>query len=104
VITIKILGVAFTNGLPVIVRVQQIITSNDQALYARKFLRARALCETIKAVLRSVVLARFLYASSALLRFISYPINGHVMLLWQPFTRRRKPISCTCDLRPVCSA
>jgi len=46
VITIKILGVTFTNGLSVIVRVQQLITSNDQALYARKFLRARALCET----------------------------------------------------------
>ena len=54
---IKILGVAFINGLSVTLLVQQLITSNAQALYALKLLRAHGLC--------SVVLARYLYASTA---------------------------------------
>ena len=63
---IKILGVTFTNGLSVSLHIQQLIASNAQALYALKLLRAHGLCDTaIQAVFRSVVLARFLYASPA---------------------------------------
>jgi len=43
-----------------------LIASNAQTLYALKLLRAHGLCDTvIQAVFRSVVLARFLYASQA---------------------------------------
>ena len=63
---IKILGVTFTNGLSVTLHIQQLISSNAQALYALKLLRAHGLCDTaIQAVFRSVVLVRFLYASQA---------------------------------------
>ena len=54
---IKILGVTFTNGLSVTLHIQQLITSNAQALYAFKHLRAHGLCNTaIQAVFHSVVL------------------------------------------------
>jgi len=60
---IKILGVTFTNGLSVTFHIQQLITSNAQASYALKLLRAHGLCD--KAVFRSVVLARYMYAFPA---------------------------------------
>ena len=63
---IKILGVTFTNGLSVTPHVQHLATSNAQILYALKILRAHGLCRmAIQAVFRSVILARFLYASPA---------------------------------------
>ena len=59
-------NITFTNGLSVTLHIQQLIASNAQALYALKLLRAHGLCDTtIQAVFRSVVLARFLYASPA---------------------------------------
>ena len=54
------------NGLSATLHIQQLIASNSQALYALKLLRAHGLCDTAtQAVFRSVVLARFLYASQA---------------------------------------
>ena len=64
------LCVTFTNDLSVALHIQQLIASNAQALYALKLLRAHGLCDTaIQAVFHSVVLARFLYASSTWLGF-----------------------------------
>jgi len=46
--------------------IQQLIAPSAHALYALKLLRAHGLCDTgTQAVFRSVVLARFLYASQA---------------------------------------
>jgi len=43
---INILGITFTSGLSVALRVQQLISSNAQALYALKLLRVYGLCDT----------------------------------------------------------
>ena len=60
------MGVTFTNGLSVTLHIQQLIASNTQTLYALKLLRAHGLSDTaMQAVFRSVVLAKFLYASRA---------------------------------------
>ena len=64
--SIKILGVALTNGLSVTPHIQHLVMSNAQVLYALKILRAHGLCDkALQAVFRSVVLARLLYASPA---------------------------------------
>ena len=64
--SIKIIGIALTNGLSVTPHVQHLVTSNAQVLYALKILRTRGLYDkALQAVFRSVVLARLLYASPA---------------------------------------
>jgi len=62
---IKILGIAFTSGLSVALHIQQLVTLNVPTLYALKKLGGGLYHPAIQAVFRSVVLARFLYASPA---------------------------------------
>jgi len=80
--SIKSLRVTFTNGLSVALHVQQLTTSNAQLLYELKLLRADGLCDAaIQAVFRSVVLARFLYASPAWLGLCRSPGQWSLLII-----------------------
>ena len=76
--------------------IQQLITSNAQALYALKFLRAHGLCDTaMQTVFDSVVLARYLYASPAWWGFAGVQDRQKV----EGFLRRRTRAGfCSKDL------
>jgi len=63
---INILGVTITNGLSVSPHVQLVIASCAQVLYALHVLRAHSLFDSaLHTIYRSVVVAKFLYASYA---------------------------------------
>jgi len=67
---LKILGVAVTNGLSVSLRIQTVISSCAQTLYALRVLHAHGLHESaLQNIYRSVVLAKLLYASSPWIGF-----------------------------------
>ena len=67
---LKILGVTVTNGLSVSLRIQTVISSCEQTLYALRVLRAHGLHDSaLHNIYRSVALAKLLYASSSWIGF-----------------------------------
>ena len=72
VTTMKVLGVTLTNSLSVAEHVQAGISSCAQTLYALRILRAHSMDDSdLQTVYRSVVIAKFTYASSAWWGFTS---------------------------------
>jgi len=66
VTVIKILGVTFTNSLPVSEHTHRIISSCAQALYALRVLRAHGMdVSSLQTIYRSVIISKLTYASSA---------------------------------------
>jgi len=71
VTSLKILGVTVTNGLSASDHVRDVISSCTQTLYALRVLRTHGMCDAaLRAIYRSVVVAKLLYASSAWSGFI----------------------------------
>ena len=69
----KILGVTFTDTFSMNDRINNILSSCSQALYAMKILKSKGLNnEVLQVIFKSTILSRLLYASQAWYGFLNY--------------------------------
>ena len=94
--SVKILGVNITNGLSASEHVRGVVSNSAQTIYALKVLRAHGMCDTaLQAILRSVIVTKLLYASSAWSGFIKEADRQRVDAL---LLRSKRCVYCPTNL------